>query len=124
MRARRRRPAAASPRFSSTSGTTSAIVGEPDEIEILDELLAADECLCELVDDAGAAQLGERVLRRTRHDERAFGQPVARTMVIGDHDLQAEGSRLGDLLDRRDPAIDRHNEATALVRKARERLAG
>ncbi len=87
-------------------------------------MLGAEEGLPQLQHDPGAAELGERVRGRARRDDRAVGQHVARAVVIRDDDLEAERSRLRDLRDRGDPAVDRHEEAHALVDQPGERVAG
>ena len=58
-----RSPAAASARFSSTSGTTSAMVASATRSRLPpnSRVLGAEERLAELVDDARSAQLGERI---------------------------------------------------------------
>ncbi len=44
-------------------------------------------------------------------------------MVVGDDDLEPASSCFGDLVDRRDPAIDGEQKADAVVREAAEGLA-
>ena len=63
-----------------------------DEVEVALESRNA-ESLGELVDDAGAAELGKRVLGRARGDDRTVGQPVARPVMVGDDDLEPEAPR-------------------------------
>ena len=45
-------------------------------------------------------------------------------MVIGDDDLEPARARVGDLLDRRDPAIHGEDEADAVLREPGKRVAG
>ena len=125
VRARARRPPIASDRFSSTSGTTSAIVARRDEVEVAARNLGidAEQSLPELVDDAGSAELGERVLGRTGRHDGAVRQRLARPVVVGDDDVEAAFPRLGHLGDGRDPAVDGEDEPAPLVREPRERLA-
>ena len=95
---------------------------ERDEVEVLGQRLRPEQCLAEPEHDAGAAQLGERILRRAGYDERAVRQPLARPVVVGDDDLEPERLRLGDLVDGGDPAIDGEDETALLARQPRERL--
>jgi hypothetical protein len=85
--------------------------------------LAAEQRLRELVHDARAAQLGERVARRPRGDDRTVGERVTRAMVVGHDHVEATGARGGHLLDRRDPAVDGQDEPAALVREPVDRVA-
>ena len=87
VRARRRRPAATRPRFSSTSGTTSATVASATRSRCRSRSRHAER-LEQLVDDAGAAELRERVVGRPRRDDRAVGERVAGPVVVGDDDLE------------------------------------
>ena len=86
------------------------------------EALGAER-LEELQDDAGAAELRERIVGRARRDDRAVGQRLAGPVVIGDDDLEAARARRLDLRHGRDPAVDREDEPAAVVREALERLA-
>ena len=83
----------------------------------------AEQRLAELVDDAGAAELRERVVGRARGDDRAVGQRLAGPVVVGDDDVEPARARLGDLLDRGDAAVDGQDEPAALVGEPREGLA-
>ena len=78
--------------------------------------------LGELVDDAGAAELGERVVGRTRGDDRAVGQLLTGPVVVGNDDLEPGGAGLGDLLGGGDPAVDGQDEPAALAREPPESL--
>ena len=97
---------------------------ERDEIEMALRDLRVDpeERLAELVDDAGAAELRERVVGRPRRDDGAVRQRFAGPVVVGDDHLEPARPRLGDLLDRGDPAVDGDDEPAALVGEPRERL--
>ena len=97
--------------------------GERDEVEPAVEVGRA-ECLRELVDDAGSAELGERVVGRTRRHEGAVGKRLARPVVVGDDDVEPQLLGVRDLLDGRDPAIDREDQPGFLAGEARQRFAG
>ena len=98
---------------------------EPDEIEVLAEGLVADERLA-------------RACRRHRfRTARGTGTPTAASPRAGSRAARSPGrwwsvtttsqpelGCRGDLVDGGDPAVDREDEAAALVRKALERLAG
>ena len=117
-------PAIASTRFSSTSGTTSAIVASATRSRWLSRSGAAER-LRELVDDAGAAELRERVVGRAawrRSD--SPGSDVRRPVVVGDDHLKAEPLGLVDLVGRGDTAVDGEDEAVALFGDALQRRAG
>ena len=95
-----------------------------DEIEVpLQRLRAgAEQRLAELVDDAGAAELPERIRRlAVRADQRAVGQVLPGPVMVGDDDLEPAGPCGGDLVDRGDAAVDRQDEAASLVGKPLER---
>ena len=97
-----------------------------DEVEVpLRDLgVDAEERLAELVDDAGAAELRERIVGRPRRDDRAVGQRASSgPVMVGDDHLEAARLRLGHLLHRRDAAVDREHEAAALVGEPLERRA-
>ena len=67
--------------------------GERDEVERGGRAAGwsgAEQRLGELVHDARAAELGERVVRRARRDDRAVGQRLARPVVVGDDHVDAE----------------------------------
>src|SRR5581483_10375729 len=126
---RRREPAQAGERERAVLVDERDDVGDRrqrDEVELPREalLVAAEQRLGELVDDAGTAELRERVLRRPRRDDGAVRQRVAGAVVVGDDHVEPRGPRLAHLVDRRDPAVDGDDEAAALGRQARERLAG
>ena len=82
----------------------------------------AEERLAELVYDAGAAQLRERIVGRPRRDDRAVGQRLARPVVVRDDHLEPAGARFRHLFDGGDAAVDGEDEAAPFVREARERL--
>src|SRR5262249_4163353 len=63
-----------------------------------------EEGLAELVDDAGAAELRERVIGGPRGDHGAVRKRLAGPMVVGYDDLEPSRSRLCDLLNRRHAA--------------------
>ena len=68
---------------------------ERDEVEVLLERRAgAEQRLAELVDDAGAAELRERVVGGPGGDDRAVGQLVAGAVVVGDDHVEPGGARL------------------------------
>ena len=120
--ASRRRPAATSQRFSSRSGTTSATVARATRSRCSSSFSGPDQRLRQLVHDARAAQLRERVLGRASRDDRAVGKLVAGPVVVGDDDLQPERPCFGDLGHRSDSAVDRDDEAAFLPRETRERV--
>ena len=68
---------------------------ERDEVEMAPRNLGVDaeQRLAELVDDAGAAELGERVVGRARRDDRAVGQRLGRPVMVGDDHVEAARSR-------------------------------
>ncbi len=76
VRASARSPAIASARFSSSERNDVGDRGERDQVEMPPRHVGVDaeERLAELVDDAGAAELGERIVGRPRCDDRAIGQ--------------------------------------------------
>ena len=98
---------------------------ERDEVEMTPRNLGveAEQGLAQLVDDSGSAELRERVLGRASGDDRTVGQRLARPVMVGDDDVEPAFSRLGDLGDRRDPAVDGEDEPTALLRESGQRLA-
>jgi hypothetical protein len=91
--------------------------GERDQVEIRRDIDA--ERLCELADDAGAAELRERIVRRARRDDWAVRQAGAGAVVVGDDHVEAVRLRSRDLPDCCDPAVDGHQEAAALVGESR-----
>ena len=124
VRASVRSPAIASDRFSPTSGTTSAIVASATRSRWRRSTSdsAPEQSLAELVDDAGAAQVLERIVGRASRDDRTVRQLVARTMVVGDDDVEPELARPPDFLDRGDAAVDRQDEPATFLREPLERL--
>jgi hypothetical protein len=94
---------------------------QADQIQMPFEIDA--ERLRQLVDDPRAAELGERILGRPRCDDRAVGKHLSRTVVVGDDDVETERPRARDLVQCRDPAVDRQDEAAALLGQPRDRLA-
>ena len=78
----------------------------------------AEECLAELENDAGPAELAERIRRAAvRAHDGAVGQRVAGAVVVADHDLEAELLGVRDLIDGGYSAVDGQNEAAAVVRE-------
>ena len=77
--------------------------GERDEIGMAGEhrVVGAEERLRELDDDAGAAELGKRVVGGPRGDDRAVRQRLRRAMVVGDDHVDAEPAGVLDLGGRR-----------------------
>src|SRR5207247_4049291 len=73
--------------------------------------------------DARAAELRERIARGARRHNRAIRQVVTRAVVIRDDYLEPERTRLGDLLHGGDAAVHCQDEAVALFREPRQRLA-
>ena len=69
----------------------------------------------ELQNDAGGAQRGGigRAAWRRRMHERAVRQLCARPVVVRDDHVESGGARGGDLLDGRDAAVHRHEQADA-----------
>ena len=98
---------------------------ERDEVEmpLRDLGVDAEERLAELVDDAGAAELRERIVGRPRRDDRAVGQRLAGPVMVGDDHVEPARARLGDLGDGRDAAVDGEHEPAALVGEPLERAA-
>ena len=98
---------------------------ERDEIEMPAQHfgLDAQQCLPELVDDAGPAQLLEGIVGGARRNDRTIRQLVARTMVVGDDDVETELSCAPDLFDGGDAAVDGEDEPAPLLREPLQRLA-
>ncbi len=92
---------------------------ERDEVEVTARNLGVDaeQRLPELVDDAGPAQLRERVVGGAGRDDRAVGKRLGRPVVVGDDDVQPPLLRLGDLGGGGDPAVDGEDEPAAVVRQ-------
>ncbi len=95
-----------------------------DEVEMACQHVAVrpEQRLAQLVDDSGAAELRERVVRGTRGDDRAVGQLLARPVVVGDHDVDSERLRVSDLFDGGDPAVDGEHEPAPVLGELRQRL--
>ena len=112
MRARARSPAVASDRFSSTNGTTSAIVASATRSRWRARAgwPGPSSAAASLCDDAGAAQLRERIGGGSRGHDGAVGQLVSGTVMVGDDHVQTERPGVSHLLDRRDPAVHREDE--------------
>ena len=85
-------------------------------------MVRPEQGLGELPDDAGAAEPGERVVPLQRRDDGTGGESVGRPVMVRDDDVEAERTRMLDLCDRSDPAIDRQHEVEALVGQPRERV--
>ena len=96
--------------------------GQRDQVEVAVDV--GSERGEQLVRDARAAQLGERVPRRPRRHDRAVGQRLARPVVVGDDHVEPEPASFSDLVDGGDPAVHGQHERDAVLRQARERLAG
>ena len=84
--------------------------------------LDAEQGLPELVDDSGAAQLGEGIRGRTRSDDRTVGHRLGRSVMVGDDDVEATLPCLGHLGRGRDSTVDREDEPATVVGQAGERL--
>jgi alkanesulfonate monooxygenase SsuD/methylene tetrahydromethanopterin reductase-like flavin-dependent oxidoreductase (luciferase family) len=87
-----------------------------------ERVAAAEQRLGELPDDTGAAEARERIVALQRRDDRAVRKGLARPVVVGDDDLEAERLRALDLLDRGDAAVDGQHELDALVGEPLERV--
>ena len=98
---------------------------ERDEVEMTTGNVGLDseQGLAQLEDHSRPAKLGERVRGRAGRDDRAVGQRLARPVMVGDDDVEPAFSRLGDLVDGRDPAVDGEDEPAAFVREPGKRLA-
>ena len=99
--------------------------GDGDEIQVPPQLLRAraEERLPELVDDPGAAELGEWIVGRPHRDDRAVRQLVSRPVVVGDDDVEPQLFRASHLGDRGDPAVDGEDEGAPVTGQPVERLA-
>ena len=97
--------------------------GERDDVEVpLEERMAGTEQrLGELPDDACAAETRERIVALQRRDDRAGRERLGRPVVVGDDDLEAERSRMLDLRDGGDAAVDGEHEVEALLGEPRQR---
>ena len=80
-------------------------------------MVVAEERAGERVHDARAAELGARVCGRARRDDRAVGERVPGPVVVGDDHVEPELAGAGDLLDRRDAAVDGEHEVDAVRRE-------
>src|SRR6266540_2149375 len=98
---------------------------ERDQIQVAAERrgIGPEKRLAELEDDAGSAQLRERIVGRPRRHDRAIRQLPGRPVVVGDDDLEPTPARLRDLGDRSDPAVDGQHQPAALVGEPFERRA-
>ncbi len=81
----------------------------------------AEERLAELVDDAGSAQLRERIVRGSSRDDWAIGQRLSGTVMVGDDHVEAARGSLRDLCCGGDPTVDGQDQAAPLVGEPRER---
>ena len=86
-------------------------------------VVRAEQRLRELVNDAGAAQLRERVRRGLVATIGQSGSVVTRAMVVCDDDVEPERTGLGDLLDGRDPAVHRHHQRHPSAGESHDRVA-
>ena len=101
--------------------------GERDELEVLGALgVVVAQRAREHVRDARAAELGARVARDRRVDERCVGQQAvgARAVVVGDDDVHPRRARRGDLVDRGDPAVHGDEQPRAAGGEALDRRGG
>ena len=101
--------------------------GEGDELEVLGALgVVVAQRAREHVRDARAAELGARVARDRRVDERRVGQQAvgARAVVVGDDDVHPRRARRGDLVDRGDPAVHGDEQPRAAGGEALDRRGG
>ena len=98
---------------------------ESDKVEVPlgNVRVDAEERLTELVDDAGSAELRERILRRPRGHDWAVGQRLGRAMVIGDDHVEAACGGFGHLGCSGDPAVHGQDEPAAFVGEPCKRAA-
>ena len=109
-------------RFSSTSGTRSAIVPSATtsvkgrSASGTSTRLAArlQQRMRELEGDADAGELRERRPGSLGLDDDAVRQRALDLVVVGDDDVHAELVRPGHLVARADAAVDRHEQLDAL----------
>ena len=96
---------------------------ERDEILVPRDrrMVGSEERLRELDDDAGAAEVGKRVVGGPRGDDRAVRQRVAGTVMVGDDHVDAEPPGLFHLGDGGDAAVDGEDQLHALLGQARDR---
>ena len=126
MRARARSPAAASARFSSTSGTTSAIVARATRSSVRSTAGWSSPS------SARASVWTTPVPQRSAHGYAdglvatmgQSGRRLTRPVVVGDDHVEPELARAGDLVDRGDPAVDGEHEVDAVRGELLDRLAG
>ena len=115
--ARPRRPVVASARFSSTSGTTSAIVARATRSAC--RAIAGDRgrgAPAPSLATTPVPQSRERVVGRPRGDDRALRQLAAGPVVVGDDHVDAEPARRPrPLLDGGDAAVHREDQLHALL---------
>ena len=99
---------------------------ERDQVEVPGERLRAhaEQRLPELPDDAGPAELPERVVAAVGPDDRARRELLPGAVVVGDDDLEPQLARVRDLFDRRHPAVDGEDEPDVLAGQSRQRVAG
>ena len=98
---------------------------ERDQVEVARQRLVAgaEQRLSELVDDARAAELGERIVGRPCGDDGAVRERLAGPVMVRDDDLEPALACLGDLLDRGHAAVDREDEPAALIGEPLKRFA-
>ena len=82
----------------------------------------SEERLGQLPDDAGAAQPRERVVALQWRDDRARRKLLGGPMMVGDDDFEAERTRVLDLGNGGDAAVDRDDELEALAGEPRQRV--
>ena len=96
---------------------------ERDEVEMTAEHfgVGSEQRLAELVDHARAAEIGKRIVRRSRGDDGAIGQLVAGTVMVGDDHVEPELACASHLVDRCDAAVDGEDEPAAFFGETLER---
>ena len=134
------RPSRTMRRFSPRSGTRSQTVASAarstsSAASAGSRPAAANSASLSFSTTPGGAQLGTAVVAERRVHDRAVGQLLARSVVVGDHHVEPHSASGRDLLDRRDAAVDRDQqldtapaqplhgrpgEAVALVEAARQ----
>ena len=97
---------------------------ERDEVEHPRErgMIVAEQRPREGVDDPRPTEVGARVVGRTRRDDEAVRQRVARPMVVRDDDVEAELASARDLRDGGDAAVDGDDEVDPVGRELLDRL--
>ena len=83
-------------------------------------MTGSEERLRELDDDAGATEVGKRVVGGLRRDDRAVRQCIAWAMMVCDDHVDAEPPGLFHLGDRGDAAVHGEDELHALLGQARD----